>query len=170
MSELFGIGPKIVYPGGVTEERPTGARQWLIILHFTFTSHLGYTILSYPTSSKEWILHVLRRFDIEKQGDCTEALVVNRRFFHRDVQASDWDDGQKQLQKCLRHYTKSRSRQNYSPPITCGIVAIFGYAKFYEYHLEERSLIPSISGNPALHIGLKCSTIQSLLNQIKAKN
>ena len=158
-----------MYAGGVTEERPTGACQWLIILHFTFTSRLGYTILSYPTSSKEWILHVLRRFDIEKQSNCTEALVVNRHFFHRDVQASDWDEGQKELQKCLRRYTKS-SRRNNSLPITCGIVAIFGYAKFYEYHLDEHSLIPSIPGNPALHIGLKCSTIQSLLNQIKAKN
>ncbi|OXV05670.1 hypothetical protein Egran_06562 [Elaphomyces granulatus] len=174
MRELFGIGPKPKYGNmskELLEDCTLGARQWLIIFHCTFTAYDDYTIQSYPAPSKQWILHVLRKFRFEKLDDHTEALVVNRRrSLQYDIQASDWEDGRKQLLQCLHQYVRSNGRRSYSPPVSYGIVAIGGYAKFYEYHLKDRSMIPSIPGDPALHIGLKCSTIQNFLNQIKANN
>ena len=75
---------------------------------------------------------VLEKYDVEKDKDRIELVVANRRrSLQYDIQASDWDEGQKQLQKCLRHFAKSKSRGYYSLPVTYGIVAIGGYAKFY---------------------------------------
>jgi hypothetical protein len=58
---------------------------------------------------------VLQKYDVEKQKDRTELVVVNRRrSLQYDIRASDWDEGQKQLQECLRRFAKSKSRGYYS--------------------------------------------------------
>ena len=161
---------KANYGNKSLEDRTLGARQWLIIFHSTFTAYDDYTIQSYPAPSKQWILHTLRNFRFENLDDHTEALVVNRRrSLQYDIQASDLEKGRRQLLHCLHQYVRSNGRRRYSPPVSYGIVAIGGYAKFYEYRLKDRYMIP-IPGDPTLHIGLKCSTIQKFLNQIKANN
>jgi len=168
MSDLFGVGPKTIYNEAL-EHSGFGVSQWLIILTYTFTIEFGFITRSYP-ASKQWMQVVVQKFDIEK-GNHTEVVVVNRRrSLQYDIQVSDWDKGKKQLQKCLRRFAKSKSLPGLRLPVTYGIVAIGGYAKFYEYHLEDDSMTPLFPDNPALHIGLKCSTIQSFLNRIKADN
>ena len=169
MSDLFGVGPKTIYNEAL-EHSGFGVSQWLIILTYTFTIEFGFITRSYP-ASKQWMQVVVQKFDIEKRKNHTEVVVVNRRrSLQYDIQVSDWDKGKKQLQKCLRRFAKSKSLPGLRLPVTYGIVAIGGYAKFYEYHLEDDSMTPLFPDNPALHIGLKCSTIQSFLNRIKADN
>jgi hypothetical protein len=64
-----------------------------------------YTI--YPAPCKQWMLCVLQKFVPEEKDARTEALVVNRRrSLDYDIQASDWDEGQKQLEKCLHRKAK----------------------------------------------------------------
>ena len=53
------------------------------------------------------MLCVLQKFVPEEKDARTEALVVNRRrSLDYDIQASDWDEGQKQLEKCLHRKAK----------------------------------------------------------------
>jgi hypothetical protein len=113
------------------EELSLGACQWTVILNYNFTPDFGFTIRNYA-ASKQSMQVVLEKYDVEKDKDRIELVVANRRrSLQYDIQASDWDEGQKQLQKCLRHFAKSKSRGYYSLPVTYGIVAIGGYAKFY---------------------------------------
>jgi hypothetical protein len=55
---------------------------------------------------------VLQKFDVEKQFDRTEALVVNRRRpFQHDIQTPGLDEGQTQLQEYLRRFKFKESRK-----------------------------------------------------------
>jgi hypothetical protein len=82
---------------------------------------------------------VLQKYDVKQRKNRTEAVVMNRR--RSLIQASDWDEGQKELQECLRRFAKLKSRRYYySLPVTYGIVAI-------EYRLKDGS----VPDNPALH-------------------
>ena len=129
----------------------------------------GSNLGSYPAPCEQWMLSVLQKF-VPEGGIRTEALVMNRRrSLGYDIQASDWDEEQKELEKCLHQdIIRPKGRRSNSPTVYYGVVAIAGYAKLYEYRLEPgRSMIPSIPGDPVLHIGLKCATIQNFLNQIK---
>jgi hypothetical protein len=71
---------------------------------------------------------VLEKYDVDKDNRIKLVVANHRRSLQYDIQASDWDEGQKQLQKCLCHFTKSKSCGYYPLPVTYSIVTIGGYA------------------------------------------